>query len=102
MKLRFKQLVAMMAALLISATFSPEAQACAACFGQSDDPMAHGMNAGIFSLLAVVGVVLLGFFAFMIYLVVRGSKYSGVMEKRAEEIRAEILRNSPQVSGAQS
>lgn len=91
-----------MATLMVSMVSSPKAQACAACFGQSDDPMAHGMNAGIFSLLAVVGVVLLGFFAFMIYLVMRGSKYSGVMEKRAEEIRLEMLRNSPQVSGAQS
>ena len=32
--------------------------ACAACFGQSDAPMAKGMNAGIFSLLGVILCVL--------------------------------------------
>ena len=43
--------------------------ACAACFGQSDAPMAKGMNAGIFTLLVVVGSVLAGiaiFFAFIL------------------------------------
>ena len=32
--------------------------ACAACFGQSDSPLAQGMNWGILSLLAVVVTVL--------------------------------------------
>jgi hypothetical protein len=32
--------------------------ACAACFGQSDSPLAKGMNWGILSLLAVVVMVL--------------------------------------------
>ncbi len=42
--------------------------ACAACYGQSDSPMAQGMNWGIFSLLAVVVSVLgsiAGFFVFL-------------------------------------
>jgi hypothetical protein len=47
--------------------------ACAACAGQSDSPMATGMNWGIFSLLAVVGVVLGGVAAFFIYLARRSA-----------------------------
>lgn len=47
------------AALLLAAAFQPVSVfACAACYGASDSPMAKGMNWGIFSLLAVVGVVL--------------------------------------------
>jgi hypothetical protein len=47
--------------------------ACAACFGQSDSPMAQGMNWGIFSLLAVIGAVLGGVVAFFIYLARRSA-----------------------------
>ncbi len=43
-------------------------QACAACYGKSDAPMAKGMNWGIFSLLAVVGMVLGGVTAFFVFL----------------------------------
>ncbi len=42
--------------------------ACAACYGASDSPMAKGMNAGIFSLLGVVVVVLGSIGGFFIYL----------------------------------
>src|SRR5690348_3479281 len=35
-------------------------QACAACFGKSDDLMAQGMNMGIFALLIVIVSVLAG------------------------------------------
>src|ERR1039458_3640344 len=43
-------------------------RACPACAGQSDSPMAKGMNYGIFSLLAVIGVVLGGVASFFVYL----------------------------------
>ncbi len=43
------------------------ALACAACYGQSDSPLAQGMNWGIFCLLGVVAGVLIGFAAFFIY-----------------------------------
>jgi len=37
------------------AAFSPSPVfACAACYGKSGDPLAHGMNWGILSLLGVV------------------------------------------------
>ena len=42
--------------------------ACAACYGQSDAPMAHGMNWGIMSLLAVIGMVLACVAGFFVYL----------------------------------
>jgi len=47
--------------------------ACAACFGQSDSALAKGMNMGIFSLLAVVVVVLGGIASFFIYLARKSS-----------------------------
>jgi hypothetical protein len=47
------------AALALGAMMhAPSALACAACFGQSDSPLAKGMNAGIFCLMGVVVCVL--------------------------------------------
>jgi hypothetical protein len=50
------------------------ASACAACFGESDSPMADGMNAGIFTLLIVVGGTLAGIAGFFIYIIRRGAR----------------------------
>ena len=50
--------------------------ACAACYGQSDSPMARGMNWGILSLLAVVTVVLGGCATFFVYLARRSATVS--------------------------
>ena len=47
--------------------------ACAACYGQSDSPMARGMNWGIFSLMGVVAGVLGSFAAFFVYLAKRSA-----------------------------
>lgn len=47
------------------------AWACPVCFGESDSPMARGMNLGILFLLCVTGVVLASFAAFFIYLMRR-------------------------------
>jgi hypothetical protein len=47
---------------------SPSAHACAACFGRSDSPMAKGMNAGIFVLMGVIGMVLAGVASFFVFL----------------------------------
>ena len=49
------------------------ASACTACYGQSDSPMAQGMNWGILSLLAVIGCVLGGVVSFFVYLGIRSS-----------------------------
>ena len=44
------------------------ARACPVCFGQSDSPMAQGVNMGMYFLLAVIGGVLVAFASFFIYL----------------------------------
>jgi hypothetical protein len=49
------------------------AGACAACYGQSDSPLAAGMNWGIVSLLGIIGFVLGGVAAFGVYLARRAS-----------------------------
>ena len=50
------------------------ASACAACYGQSDDPMARGMNMGIFALLIVVVGVLSGIAGVGIFFAVRSAR----------------------------
>ncbi len=47
--------------------------ACAACYGQSDSPIAQGMNWGILTLLAVITLVLGGVSTFFIYLARRSA-----------------------------
>jgi hypothetical protein len=47
--------------------------ACAACYGRSDSPLAHGMNWGIFTLLGVILTVLTCIALFFVH-VVRGEK----------------------------
>ena len=64
--------VAGLAALAISLPAS--VSACAACFGQSDAPMAKGMNAGIFTLLVVVSSVLLGIAIFFVCILRRAAR----------------------------
>ena len=44
------------------------ASACASCFGKSDSQLAHGLNAGIYTLLGVVFIVLGAIAAFGIFL----------------------------------
>jgi hypothetical protein len=40
--------------------------ACAACYGQSDSPLAQGMNWGIFTLLGMIVCVLTGITTFFV------------------------------------
>ncbi len=66
--------------LALAAMFMLEqnASACAACFGESDAPMADGMNAGIFTLLIVVGGTLSGIAGFFIYIIRRGARMTSL------------------------
>ncbi|MDE3099833.1 MAG: hypothetical protein KGJ88_10195 [Verrucomicrobiota bacterium] len=44
--------------------------ACATCHGRSDSPLAFGMNWGIFTLMGIIGAVLVsiaGFFAYILH-----------------------------------
>jgi hypothetical protein len=59
------------AALLLALTLP--ASACVACYGQSDSPLAEGMNMGILFLLGCVGVVLGAFLTFFVYLARRSA-----------------------------
>ena len=56
------------------AAYSPTpVLACAACYGKSSDPLAHGMNWGIFTLLAVVATMLASIASFFIFIIRRGA-----------------------------
>ena len=70
-----KRLLTLVSSTVIVATLaSPNAAlACAACFGKSDSNMAKSVNAGIFSLLAVVATVLIGAASFFVFLSRRAS-----------------------------
>jgi heme/copper-type cytochrome/quinol oxidase subunit 2 len=66
-------------------------RACAACYGQSDAPMARGMNWGIMSLLAIIGLVLMGVAGFFVYLTrraaaVQSAGLSGVISQATESV----------------
>src|ERR1035437_2903946 len=63
--------------LAVALALNPAALwACAARAGQSDSPMAKGMNWGIFSLLAVIAMVLGGVTSFFVFLAKRSAAVS--------------------------
>lgn len=66
--------------------------ACTACYGESDSPMAEGMNAGIFVLLIIVGVTLAAIVGFFIFIMHRA---------RFQAAREKLLRN-PELIGIRS
>jgi len=59
---------------LALAALPRSADACAACFGRSDSPMAQGMNMGIFTLLIVIMSVLAGIAIFFGYILRRAAR----------------------------
>lgn len=68
------------------------ALACPVCFGQNDSPLASAMNLGIFTMLGVVGAVIVGFATFFVHLIRRarlaadaGPAWSGNVP--AEQVR---------------
>ena len=66
------------------AVFSPSPLfACAACFGKSSDPLAHGMNWGIFTLLGIVVLMLSSIATFFFFLIRREA--AAQAKKVAEE-----------------
>lgn len=50
------------------------ASACAACFGKTDAPLAQGMNAGIFAMLAFVVLAWVAFGSFFVFIARRANK----------------------------
>ena len=52
------------------------ALACPVCFGQSDSPLAQGVNMGVYFMLAVVVGVLAAFAGFFVYLARRAKAFA--------------------------
>jgi hypothetical protein len=76
----FRKLI--LTALLMA--FSPSPLfACAACYGRSDSPLAHGINWGIFSLLGIVVLMLSSIATVFIFLLRREAALQA--KKIAEE-----------------
>jgi hypothetical protein len=61
------------------------ALACPVCFGQSDSPLAKGVNVGVLFLLGTITAVLIGFASFMIYLARRAKVFAGDNTTASEE-----------------
>ena len=87
MKNWIKFLVA--AAALTFVVCPQAAHACSACFGKSDSPMAKGMNAGIFAMLAIIGSVLTCAASFFVFLARRASSLEKEQQATAPETKAE-------------
>jgi uncharacterized BrkB/YihY/UPF0761 family membrane protein len=62
---------------LLLIALSPSAMACATCFGQSDEPLAKGMNMGILTLLCFVVLMWAGIAAFFVFLAKKAAVASG-------------------------
>jgi hypothetical protein len=60
-----KRIITVATLLMASA---PALLACSACFGKSDSSMARSLNASIFTLMGIVGVVLAGAASFFVFL----------------------------------
>ncbi|MBN8248094.1 MAG: hypothetical protein J0L84_11685 [Verrucomicrobia bacterium] len=59
---------------VLQVVLATRADACAACFGKTDSPLAHGMNAGILTLLAVIGTMLGLIASFFVFVSRRSSR----------------------------
>ena len=84
MSLRIKTRPLSAAVLLAFLAGANSVWACAACYGQSDSPMAHGLNWGIFSLLVVVVVMLSGIASFFVYLAKRSASSAAGMNQKPD------------------
>ena len=62
--------------LMLFALAAPRGFACAACYGKSDSAMAEGMNWGIFTLLGIIGLVLVGVASFFVFMIRRAAALS--------------------------
>jgi hypothetical protein len=63
--------------------YTRPAWGCAACYGQSDSPMAAGMNWGILSLLGMIVLVLGGVAGFFVFLARRSAAFAAVQADSA-------------------
>jgi heme/copper-type cytochrome/quinol oxidase subunit 2 len=59
--------------LALALASAPSALGCSACFGQSDSAMARSLNASIFTLMGIIGTVLVGAASFFVFLARRAA-----------------------------
>ena len=78
--MKTRALVALGVAFAAVVAMAEPAAACPVCFGASDSPMAQGLNNGVLFLLAIVGMVQLGFVALFVSVRRRAKDY----EKRKD------------------
>ena len=83
--MRTVQYVIRTAATLALIAAPRAALACPVCFGQSDSPLAKGVNVGVLFLLGTITAVLFGFASFMIYLARRARVVAGDNTTASEE-----------------
>jgi type IV secretory pathway VirB2 component (pilin) len=69
--------------LLVLFLAAQPASACATCFGAEDSALTEGMNGAIITLLAIVGVVQLGFVAMFVGFLLRSRR----LRERRESFR---------------
>ncbi|MBL67875.1 MAG: hypothetical protein CMO74_05410 [Verrucomicrobiales bacterium] len=80
-----------MTALLATICMHPAIlAACPSCFGKTDSQLAHGLNAGIYTLLGVVALVLGAVAAFGIFLWRRGQTHPMPLNETAREAEQSI------------
>jgi hypothetical protein len=56
-------------ALALAALAPSQLFACAACYGKSSDPLAYGINWGIFTLMGVIVTVLASIATFFVFII---------------------------------
>lgn len=72
--------------------YAPSVSACATCYGQSDSPLAAGMNWGILTMIVVAYGVLLSIAGFFVFLARRAASVAA-MEAAAENASIEATEN---------
>jgi hypothetical protein len=75
------------AATIALVAFPRVALACPVCFGQSDSPLAKGVNMGVLFMLGTITAVLIGFASFMIYLARRAKVFAGDDIQNIDSVR---------------
>jgi hypothetical protein len=81
--MRFRKVAGLLALVLAVAGFPTVADACPVCYGDSDSPMAQGLNNAVLFLLGVVVLVQIGFAA----LFYSFWKRSTAMRRRRDQFR---------------
>jgi len=75
--------ITFLAAVLLTLTAVPtRVLACATCYGASDSPLAQGMNWGIVTLLAFVGLVLGSITVFFVHIGRRSARFNSAEQSQ--------------------